>query len=106
MIMMLRDDLVVEIFDDVSSPPSWVEGVDIENNEYEFCDADGQIFIGKIIAKGGVFRQPKFALEPYGDRDVQNAINLIDRAKGMEPNKYFSDLASLRKSMLGDGKPQ
>ena len=42
MMVMLRDDQVIELFDSVDNPPDGIEGIDIENGEYQFCDERGQ----------------------------------------------------------------
>ena len=94
--IILRDDFVIELFDSPDTPPSWIEGIDIENNEFQFCDFTGLQYIGILTRPSGLFRQAEWHLEASGDRDIQNALNLIDRAKALEPNDLFSDLETLR----------
>lgn len=79
MMMMLRDDLMIELFDDPSSPPSWIEGVDVEGKEYAFCDVSGQRYEGRIIEPGTLLRQPRFQLEAVGSADRAHALSLVKR---------------------------
>jgi hypothetical protein len=96
MIIMLRDDQVIELFDSHERPPSWIEGIDIENGEYQFCDDRGQPYVGVIIQPSGIFRQAEFRLQPQGTPDIKQALALIDQAKELQPNDRFSDLNALR----------
>src|SRR5262245_55512294 len=41
MVIMLRDDPVIEVFDSPDAPPNWIEWIDIENGEYQFCKIKG-----------------------------------------------------------------
>ena len=66
MMIMLRDDSVIEIFESPERPPNWIEGIDIENGEYQFCDHRGLRYIGVINRKFRIFRHPEFHLEPEG----------------------------------------
>jgi hypothetical protein len=62
MIFILRDDLVLEVFDTSDNPPNWIEPIDIENEEYSFCDDHGQRYGGCYSICGMVprcfFRAP------------------------------------------------
>lgn len=68
---MLRDDAVIEIFDSPDRPPDWIEGVDVENGEYEFCDDRGQRYVGVITRSSSWWRQPEFELRPEGQSNVK-----------------------------------
>lgn len=100
MMIMLRDDPVIEIFESAATPPNWIECIDIENDEYQFCEDTGQRFVGEVVCRAGLFRSEQFCLIPEGEPDVMNALRLLDRAKAIEPNEYFSDLESLRRHIL------
>ena len=95
--IMLRDDPVIEVFDTAENPPSWIEAIDIENGEYQFCDDKGQQYVGKVVHGIMKFGQPEFHLKPDGLPDIQNLYRLLDRAKDIEPNARFPNLESLRK---------
>jgi hypothetical protein len=105
MMLILRDDPVLEIFESPSSPPDWIETIDIENDEYSFCDDHGQRYVGVIVKPAKRFslwfRPDRFELRPEGIPDIANALALVDRAVEIEPNRFFSDLASLRLHLLG-----
>jgi len=100
MMMMLRDDLVIELFDDPRTPPAWIEGVDVENKEYAFCDVNGQRYEGRITTPGTLLHQPRFQLEVIGSPDLANALDLLSRAAGIEKNERIGDLAMLREFIL------
>ena len=95
--IILRDDPVIEVFDSPLAPPNWIETIDIENREYQFCDDTGQVYVGEITKPAGLFRHSEWRLRPEGEPDIQNLLNLIDQAKEIEPNDRFPDLESLRR---------
>lgn len=99
MMIMLRDDPVIEVFGSPSDPPSWIEAIDIENAEYQFCDDNGQIFVGELVKPASLSRQPRFRLRPEGPPALANALGLLEKAKALEDNPFFPDLASLRQHL-------
>jgi hypothetical protein len=100
MMFILRDDPVIEIFDSPDKPPDWIEAIDIENNEYQFCDDDGQQYVGVITRPSSWFRLPLYELKPVGSPDLANALTLFDRAVAIKPDQMFDDLAALRSYLL------
>jgi hypothetical protein len=100
MMLILRDDPVIEIFDSPDNPPGWIEAIDIANNEYQFCDDDGQRYVGVVTRPSSWFRHPLYELKPAGSPDPANALALVDRAVAIEPNHRFDDLAALRRYLL------
>jgi hypothetical protein len=100
MILILRDDPVIEIFDSPDKPPDWIEAIDIENNEYQFCDDDGQRYVGVFTRPTSWFRLPLYELKPVGSPDLANALTLFDRAVAIKPDQMFDDLAALRSYLL------
>lgn len=99
MMIMLRDDPVIVVFDSPDAPPSWIEWIDIENGEYRFCDDKGQRYIGVVTHPKGWFKQTTFSLRPEGTPILKNALDLIDGAELLEPNAHFPDLDSLRQHL-------
>jgi hypothetical protein len=99
MILMLRDDNVIELFESPNDPPRRLEAIDIENEEYRFCDDTGQRYRGVITRKIGVFSRGAFVLRPEGPPELKNAIELIDQAVGLEANNWYEDLVSLRRHL-------
>ena len=98
MIIVLLDDSTIMLFGSTDKVMIELEAIDIENEEYLFCDEHGQRFLGVVTTKPrGWFRQDEFLeLRPVGEPDVANAIALVDRAVFVCPNEWFADLASLR----------
>ena len=104
MMMILRDDGVIEVFESPSCPPDWIEVIDVENGEYQFCDDTGQRYVGEIATRGGLFRQAEWRLRPEGPPDMRNALDLIAKAKMIEPNGMFPDLESLTRHTTNYGR--
>jgi hypothetical protein len=99
-VMILRDDQIIETFDSPDTPPSWIEWIDVENGEYSFCDDRGQIYEGRLVQPGKLFRAEVWRLVPIGDVDVANAIALIGRAAALDANRcMFPDLESLKRCL-------
>ena len=65
MMLILRDDPVIEVFASPDNPPNWIEPIDIENEEYSFCDDNGQRYAGLITQPAGWFR-PARLCSPSG----------------------------------------
>jgi hypothetical protein len=99
MMIMLRDDRVIEIFRSPDAPPGWIETIDIENGEYRFCDERGQRYVGEVTHPPGLFREGEFRLRPEGGPNLNNALELIGGAQFIEPNDQFPDLESLRRHL-------
>jgi hypothetical protein len=100
MIIMLRDDQVIKIFESPPTVRDGIEAIDIENQEYQFCDQNGQRYVGVITEKIGWFRSGNFELRPEGTPDIKNALRLLDSATALEPNEKFPDLDTLRAFLL------
>jgi hypothetical protein len=96
MMIMLRDDRVIEIFDSPEAPPNWIEWIDIENGEYRFSDDKGQRYVGVVALPKGRFTQPTFTLRPEGAPNSNSLLELVGEAETVEPNPHFPDLDSLR----------
>ena len=97
--LLLRDDTVLEIFEDAAKPPGWIEVIDIQNEEYEFCDEHGQRYVGVVTGSSGWSGTAQFVLRPEAAPQLGNVIDLVDRAQAIEPNKYFGDLDALRRHL-------
>ena len=100
MMLMLRDDPVIELFDSPDVPPNWIEAIDIENKEYQFCDEHGQKYIGVITRPASLFREASFELRPEGAPELKNVLLLIEEAELLEPNERFASLVALRQYLL------
>jgi hypothetical protein len=94
--LILRDDSVIETFASPDSPPTWIEAIDVENGEYEFCDDRGQKYIGKILKGEGFRAVDDLELVPDGPADMAHALKMIEEAVDIESGNNFSDLEALR----------
>ena len=77
----------------------WVEPIDIDNEEYRFCDEKGQRYVGVMVRAVGRFGAGTFEFRAEGQPEVKNAADLVDQATGVAPNKWHKDLASLRRHL-------
>lgn len=102
---MLDDERIIHVFDSPEDAISWVEPIDIENEEYRFCDEAGQRYEG-IVDKPNWFTLGDCTLRAVGEPNKQNATELIDAATSIEPNGRFSSIESLRRHITsGSTRP-
>ena len=87
MMFILRDDRVIETFDSPREPPNWIEWIDVENGEYQFCDDQGQRYRGVQVTRGAFFTHDGIELVPEGIADPANAIALVEEAVAVEPDR-------------------
>jgi hypothetical protein len=100
MMLILRDDLILETFDSPDQPPDWIEWIDVENDEYAFCSDTGQRYRGELLKSGGFFQAEQWRLIPDGAAAIDNALALVDRANGVDPRRCsFTNLADLRQHL-------
>ena len=100
MILVLRDDNIIELFESTDDPPGRLEAIDVENGEYRFCDEAGQCYRGVITREIGVFSAGAFRLEPEGRPELKNVLEILNQAVGLEVNKWHADLESLRRHLI------
>lgn len=98
MMLILRDDPVIETFESPEKPPNWIETIDVKNQEYQFCDDTGQRYVGKI-KKRGFFSADTFELIPDGPPDRANLAKMLDEAEMIEAGDRFATLEELRKHL-------
>jgi hypothetical protein len=102
MMLILRDDRVIEVFDSFEHPPVWIESIDVENGEYQFCDDKGQRFVG-VVGRHTLVTQAEWHLRPTGEPDIRNALGLVEKAVMIESNSHFPDLDSLKRHIASKG---
>src|SRR4051794_39188424 len=101
MMLLLRDDLVLETFDSPDDPPNWIEWIDVENHEYSFSDDRGQLYEGQLVRRSGLFKAEQWRLVPVERANISNATKLVDRAGAVDPDKCaFPDVGQ---SISGKG---
>jgi hypothetical protein len=96
MLLLLLDEPTLMLFESPDKLPDWLESVDLLNNEYRFCDDNGQLFVGMNARQGGWFRAPEYVLRAQENPAIANALKLVDQAVMIIPNPWFADVASLR----------
>ena len=84
MIIAIDTDNLLYLFNSQEEVEIELEAIDIENEEYEFCDEKGQRYQTKTISLVSAFKTGSFTLEPTGKPDKSNIISLIKRAKSLD----------------------
>jgi len=102
--LILRDDRVLETFDSPQAPPSWIEAVDVENGEYEFCSDLGQRYIGTIHRAKGMFDHDTFELIPDGVASEENLEKILNQAVSIE-DATFKCLEDLKAHLTNQRRP-
>ena len=80
MLLVLDKDACLYIFDSVDAAQGDLEAIDIENDEYEFCDESGQPYAGELVPSRGGFR-----IAPRGSPNPSLPLSFIDRTKRFWP---------------------
>ena len=75
---------LLHLFSSAAEVESYVETIDVENGEYEFCDDSGQRFVGEIIQPTGLFRSGRVRLAPVGVPDQTLVASFVSRARTLE----------------------
>jgi hypothetical protein len=78
MLLLLLDEPTLMLFEAPDKPPDSLEAVDVLNNEYRFCEDNGQLFVGMNAHPGGWFRAPEYVLRAQGPPAIANALKLVD----------------------------
>jgi hypothetical protein len=90
---------LLHLFSSAAEVESYVEAIDIENGEYEFCDDSGQRFVGEIIQPTGLFRSGRVRLAPVGVPDQTLVASFVSRARTLERRcDGFQTLDDLRRT--------
>jgi hypothetical protein len=91
-----KDDGSLHLFASVAEAEAHFEAIDVENNEYEFCDETGQRFTGEIVAPITAFRAGSYRLRAIGYSDPALVSSFISRgsylAKGCGGVQSLEDL--------------
>jgi hypothetical protein len=81
MFMVLDRDNELYLFASPTEAVGSLETIDIENCEYEFCDACGQRFSAEVTSPVTAFRSGAFLLRPQGLPDPQLPLTFVVRAR-------------------------
>jgi hypothetical protein len=70
MLLVLDTDRELYLFSTIAEAETWLEAIDIENEEYDFCDESGQRFGAEITFPITGLGSDAFRLVPQGERDM------------------------------------
>jgi hypothetical protein len=86
------------LFSSALEVKSHLEAIDVENNEYEFCDDKGQRFVGEIVAPVTKFAAGSFSLKPDGIPNKSFVASFLSRARSLDRScNGIQSLDDLRK---------
>ena len=90
---------LLHLFSNAEEVESYVEPIDIENGEYEFCDDSGQRFVGEIIHPTKLLRSGSVRLVPIGIPDQTLVASFVSRARTLDRGcDGFQSLDDLRRA--------
>ena len=69
MLMAIDSDRELYLFASIDEAQKWLEAIDVENDEYDFCDMSGQRFDAEITSPVTITRAGSFRLVPEGEPD-------------------------------------
>jgi len=72
------------LFSSAAESESYLEAIDIENREYEFCDETGQRFVAELTAPVTALSAGGFRLRPDGLPDKAVVASFLGRARSLE----------------------
>ena len=84
MILAIDTDNLLHLFESIKEACNCIEAIDIENNEYEFCDEIGQKYKPSILSPVTTFRAGTFTLKPIGEPDKNILISIITKSKSLD----------------------
>jgi hypothetical protein len=100
MILVLFDDRTIGNFNSPNHPPNSIEWIDVENEEYVFCDEMGQLYKGELVQPAWFLKAEQWQLIPVGEPDLANIQALLDQAVDVDQDDCsFADLASLKEHL-------
>ena len=97
MLIVLDKDRELLLFASIAEAERYLEAIDVQNLEYEFCDELGQRFVGEITSLITTFRQGAFALRPEGSADSAFPSGMLARAIHLgRPSGDVTSLSELK----------
>ena len=69
MLLVLVSDRELYLFSTIAEAEAALEAIDIEDNEYDFCNESGQRYFPKITSPVTTLRSGAFRLVPEGEPD-------------------------------------
>lgn len=83
MIMVIDKDNVLYLLESIHETENYLEAIDIENGECDFCDETGQLFQAKITSPVTTFKEGSFILEPAGESNSDIPLSFLARAQSL-----------------------
>jgi len=80
MLLVIDRDNTLGIYRSVSDAEADLETIDVELNEYEYCDETGQPYVGEVLETVGKFRSGAFRIVPRGASDPALPRKFLSRA--------------------------
>jgi hypothetical protein len=80
MLLVLDKDACLYIFESIDAAEADLEAIDIENQEYQFCDDSGRTFTGELFSCN-----PGFRIIQRGSPDSSLPLSFVERAKHFWP---------------------
>jgi hypothetical protein len=93
MLLALDKEGELYLFASTADAESWLETIDIENGEYEFCSDRGQRFLAEVSSPVTAFRGGAFFLRPEGLFDPHLPSSFAKRARHL--GRACDDIRSL-----------
>ena len=81
MILAIDRQAVLYFYESEAQAVGDLEAIDVENNEYKFCDETGQSLIAEITKPVTRFRGGGFRLVPTGNTTPNLPICFVEKAK-------------------------
>ena len=81
MLLVLDRDDCLSVFPSVAAAEAYLETIDIEDEEYLFCDQSGQPYAGEVLKPTGTWTGGAFRLAARGLPDVALPGAFLERAK-------------------------
>jgi hypothetical protein len=97
-IALEKDDGSLFLFASIAEAEAEFEAIDVENDEYEYCDHTGQRLVAEITAPVRAFRAGSYRLRPSGPQERKLVHQLIARASNLtKGTPEIQSLDDLRK---------
>lgn len=108
MIFILDEAKVLHVSNSETELQGVFEGVDVEEGVYRFFDESGKPLVAEFTVpnQGGKIFGPvrwvcsgTYRLLPSSNTSLAHLSELLSTVTVVEPNRYFSDLEAVRKSL-------
>ena len=81
MLLVLDRDDCLYLFPSIAEAEAHLETIDIEGDEYQFCDESGQPYVGEVLTPVGRWSGGAFRIVPKGTPDATSPGSFLARTK-------------------------